>query len=220
LRRKKENRLVFELINASDIVLEVLDGRLPALSRVSSIEKHIERLKIPLLLVLNKCDLIPRETSERTKRIFSQEYPTVFISAQNRQGTKKLRHKIAQISPKKEFIISIVGIPNTGKSSLLNILRGKHVAPTGQKPGITRSKQLVRISRRILIFDTPGIVPFDHPDENVQAIIGCDLQVPGLISNFTIDIQLVCRGCASGQGDGRNHNALVTGIAHGQVLCH
>lgn len=191
LKRKKEHRQVFELIKNSDIVLEVVDSRFPEISRVSSIEKHIRALNIPLIIVLNKCDLVPHEISIRTKKIFEKEYPTVYISAQNRQGTRKLRFQIVKLCKKKEIIISLVGIPNTGKSSLLNILRGKHVAPTGQKPGITRHKQLVRVSRRILIYDTPGIIPFDHPDDNFRAFLGSfsieKLEDPILAAYFFLD---------------------------------
>ncbi|UCE12146.1 MAG: 50S ribosome-binding GTPase [Candidatus Heimdallarchaeota archaeon] len=173
MRRRKEHRQVFELIKNSNVVLEVIDGRLPALSRVSSIEKFTKKLEIPLIIVLNKCDLVPRSICERTKDIFSREYPTVYISTQNRQGTKILRQQIVYLSQKKqEILIAIVGIPNTGKSSLLNILRGKHVAPTGQKPGVTRHLQLVRVSKNILSFDTPGVLPFDHPNIEVQAFMG------------------------------------------------
>ncbi len=93
MRRRKEHRQVFELIKSSDIVLEVVDGRLPLLTRVSSIENHLEKLKLPLIIVLNKCDLVPRDVCERTKNSFNQEFPTVYISAQNRLGTKILRQK-------------------------------------------------------------------------------------------------------------------------------
>ncbi|MFX0085278.1 MAG: GTPase [Candidatus Hodarchaeota archaeon] len=173
LRRKKEHRQIFTLIRNSDLVLEILDGRLPSLSRVSSIEEFAKKLEIPLIIVLNKCDLVPQGICERNKRIISLEYPTVYISAQNRQGTKILRQKMLRHSSKKqEILISIVGIPNTGKSSLLNILRGKHVAHTGQKPGTTRHLQTVRISKKMLIYDTPGVIPFDHPKEEMQAIMG------------------------------------------------
>ncbi|MHA2243420.1 MAG: GTPase [Candidatus Hodarchaeales archaeon] len=192
MRRRKENRQVFDLIRNSDVVLEVIDSRLAALSRVSSIERHLEKLKIPFIIVLNKCDLVPRDICERTKRIFSREYPTVYISARNRQGTKILRQKIVQLSQKKqEILISIVGIPNTGKSSLLNILRGKHVVSTGQKPGVTRHLQIVRISKKFLVYDTPGVVPFDHPNKELQVFMGAvsidNLEDPLKTSFFFLD---------------------------------
>ncbi len=88
MRRRKENRWVFELIKTSDVVLEILDGRFPHLTRVSSIEKHITSLSIPLILVLNKCDLVPRNISEKNKRLLQQEFPTASLSAHNRLGTK------------------------------------------------------------------------------------------------------------------------------------
>jgi ribosome biogenesis GTPase A len=172
MKRKKEIRWVFELIKNCDIVLEVVDGRFPQITRVSSIENQISKSGIQLIIVLNKCDLVPKDICKRNKQILEREFPTVYISAQDRLGTKKLREKISRLSPKKEIVISLVGIPNTGKSSLLNVLRGKHVAPTGQKPGVTRHKQIVRISKRMLIYDTPGVVPFDHPDLDLQAFIG------------------------------------------------
>lgn len=172
LRRRREHRMVFDLIARSDLCLEVIDGRLPALTRVSIIENFARNSQIPLIIVLNKCDLVPQQVCEHNKHILGRSFPTVYISAQARQGTKKLRSQIARISPQQEITISIVGIPNTGKSSLLNILRGKHVSPTGQKPGITRSEQLVRISKRVLAFDSPGVVPLDHQNENIQAFLG------------------------------------------------
>lgn len=173
MKRRKEHRKVFEMIKNSDMVLEVVDGRLPTLSRVSTIEKILKERGIPLLIVLNKCDLVPRHICEQTKMIFDREFPTVYISARYRQGTRILRQKIIQFSRNQpETLLSIVGIPNTGKSSLLNILRGKHVVSTGQKPGITRHLQIIRISRKILAYDTPGIIPFDHPEKELQAFMG------------------------------------------------
>ncbi|MHA1969000.1 MAG: YlqF/YawG family GTPase [Candidatus Hodarchaeales archaeon] len=192
LRRKKEHRQIFDLIRNSHLVLEIIDGRLPSLSRVSVIENFVKDQKIPLILVLNKCDLVPREICERTKNKFSNEFPTVYISAQNRQGTGILRKKMIRFSSKKsEILVSIVGIPNTGKSSLLNILRGKHVAQTGQKPGVTRHLQIVRMSKKVLMYDTPGVIPFDHPQKEMQVLMGAlsidNLEDPFTSASFLLD---------------------------------
>ena len=192
LRRKKEHRQIFDLLRKSDLVLQILDGRLPSLSRVSTIENFVKKQNIPLILVLNKCDLVPREICQQTKNKFSTDFPTVYISAQNRQGTTILRKKMMRYTTKKsEILVSIVGIPNTGKSSLLNILRGKHVARTGQNPGGTRHLQIVRMSKKILLYDTPGIIPFDHPQKEIQALMGAisidDLDDPFTTASFLLD---------------------------------
>jgi len=192
IKRKKEIRQVFELIKNSDLILEVLDSRIPYLTRVSSIEKEVKKQNIPLILVLNKCDLIPRQISEKTKQKFNREFSTYYVSSKERQGTKLLRNTISRFLKKeKENILSVVGVPNTGKSSLLNILRGKHVAVTGQKPGITRSPQLIRISKRILTYDTPGVIPFDYPEEDLQVFLGAhsidNLDDPIGTANFFIN---------------------------------
>lgn len=192
LRRNKEHRQIFDLIRNSNLVLEVLDGRLPSLSRVSTIENFVKKQNIPLILVLNKCDLVPREICEQTKKKFSNDFQTAYISAQNRQGTRILRKMMNRYSSKKsEILVSIVGIPNTGKSSLLNILRGKHVARTGQKPGVTRHLQIVRMSKKVLLYDTPGVIPFDHPQTEIQALMGAisidDLDDPFTSASFLLD---------------------------------
>ncbi|MFX0122915.1 MAG: GTPase [Candidatus Hodarchaeota archaeon] len=192
MKRRKEHRKVFELIKNCDLVLEVIDGRLPSLSRVASIENHLQKRNIPLIIVLNKCDLVPKHICEHTKKIISQEFPTVYISARKRQGTKILRKKIVKYAQKKkDILISVVGIPNTGKSSLLNILRGKHVAPTGLKPGVTRHLQTIRITQKILMYDTPGVIPFDHPDLELQVFMGAvsidNLEDPLKTSFYFID---------------------------------
>lgn len=167
-----DRKLVYNLIRRSDIILEILDGRFPDLSRVKTFEKYIDERKIPLILVMNKCDLIPLVVLEQNKKKLSKEYPTVYVSARDRLGTKILRNEIQQISRGKEVIVSLIGIPNTGKSSILNALRGKHTAPTGAHPGFTKSEQLIRISKKILIYDSPGVVQVDSDDEDTLAFLG------------------------------------------------
>ena len=173
MQRKKEHRQVFQQIRNSHILLEVIDSRFPNLTRVSTVENFARELEIPLIIVMNKCDLIPKDICDQTISIINKEFPSVYISAQKRLGTKKLREKIQRYARKgEETLVSIIGVPNTGKSSLINILRGKHVASTGQKPGVTRHMQPIRISKKLLMYDTPGIIPFDHPDQDLHVFMG------------------------------------------------
>lgn len=86
--------LVKEVIKKADVLLEVVDARFPDETRNSDIEREIARLNKPLIIVINKCDLVSKEKLEKTKARFSKIAPTIFISSKDRSGTTMLRHQI------------------------------------------------------------------------------------------------------------------------------
>ena len=87
-------KIVNDVIDKSDILLEVLDSRLPDMTRNAEVEGKVKRAGKKLVLVLNKADLIGQRTAEKEKRKFTKEYPVVFVSTREHQGTKLLREAI------------------------------------------------------------------------------------------------------------------------------
>lgn len=160
---------VLALINKSDVVVEVLDSREPDLTRSRKIEDISRRKGKKLLIVLNKGDLIPLDVLQKWKEYIERKdkIPTVYISATGHLGTKVLRDKIKELlGGKREGIAVLVGYPKTGKSSIINALKGRHSATTSKFPmsyGYTKAVQLFRVDSRLYIWDTPGIIP---PDGN------------------------------------------------------
>ncbi len=153
---------VMKVINNCDIILEILDARFEELCRNTSLEKYALNKGKPIILVLNKIDLV----SKLRKKNF--EFPTAYISAKKRIGLKKLRALIGITKSKlklKKVKIGIIGYPNTGKSSVINALAGRKVAKTSIKAGFTRGEQWIRISKDIMLMDTPGIIPISAKNE-------------------------------------------------------
>lgn len=156
-------RKFWRAVRDADIVLEVLDPRDPLSFRLKKVEETLADMGKKIILVINKADLIPRSILEEWKNMFEKEYPTIYISARKRWGTGRLRKLILKLGGKKSVIkVAVVGYPNVGKSTIINILKGSHSAPTGSKPGLTRHLQLVRRGR-IKIIDTPGVFPIEDP---------------------------------------------------------
>ncbi|HIQ03492.1 MAG TPA: GTPase RsgA [Desulfurococcales archaeon] len=163
-------RTIRRVTRLVDVVLEVLDARDPVGTRSRKLERIVEREGKKLIIVINKADLVPREILEKWKRIFESEgYPTVYISARDRLGTSILRKTILKIADKKGDIVkvAVVGFPKVGKSTIINVLKGKHSASTSPipgSPGYTKSTQWYRVDKKILILDTPGILPVKGDD--------------------------------------------------------
>ncbi len=165
--------LVKDVIKRADILLEVIDARFPDETRNNEVERDVARSKKPLIIVLNKCDLVSKEKLEETKSRLSKIAPTVFVSGKNRFGTTMLRHKILETAGIKgrEILVGSLGYPNTGKSSVINGVAGKHKTGTSPISGYTKVLQLVNAGSRIMFIDTPGVIPFGENDEYIQGLL-------------------------------------------------
>ena len=166
--------IVKDVIKKADVLLEVVDARFPDETRNSEVERHVTRSKKPFIIVLNKCDLVSKESLEKSKSRLSKVAPTVFVSSKDRFGTTMLRHKILEVSNMRgqNILVGCLGYPNTGKSSVINGVTGKNKASTSGISGHTRGVQLVNAGSRIMFLDTPGVIPFDEHDEYKQGLLG------------------------------------------------
>ncbi len=154
------------IVSRSDVVLHVLDARDPLATFSNRLVRIVEKHGKKILIVLNKCDLIPRSIAEDWKEYFESKMglPTVYIAAARKMGTIKLRRAIKKTAPSLPTIVSVIGYPKVGKSSIINALKGKHSASTSPypgSPGYTRTFQLYRVDPNILMIDTPGILPVE-----------------------------------------------------------
>lgn len=169
-QRKKFPEIASKIIDESDIILEILDSRFITETRNFKIEEEILKRGKKIIFVLNKKDLIDYKRIE--KSILSELYPYTFVSCTTRDGIKDLRNKIKQLSKKIIYPINsdklgrvcvgVIGYPNVGKSSLINLLIGKSSAGTGAEPGFTKGVQKLKLSQNIVLLDSPGVIPKDE----------------------------------------------------------
>ena len=149
--------------------LKLLDARIPISSRNPDIEEITKGKK--KIIVLNKSDLAEEKENQRWLTYYSSKgIPAVLTDSQNGKGIGQVINKIEEVmKDKKEEMdskgrtgrkirVMILGIPNVGKSSFINRIAKKNVAQTGNKPGVTRQKQWIKVSSRIELLDTPGVL--------------------------------------------------------------
>lgn len=161
--------LVNRLIREADIILEVLDARLIKETRNEEIEKKVEKAQKKILYVISKCDLVEQEFLEKVKK---QLKPSIFVSAKKHYGTTMLLQKIAELGKGKEVTVGVLGYPNVGKSSVINALKGRKSASVSSIAGHTKGLQKIRISKNILLIDSPGVLSFKETDEVGLSLIG------------------------------------------------
>ena len=159
-------RVVKKVIDEADVLLEVLDARMIDETRNIEIEDKIAASGKKLIFVINKSDLISQKEAEQKKKELGN---AVFISSTERQGTAKLREKILACKSG-EIKVGVLGYPNTGKSSLINALKGRAAAKVSSQSGFTRGYQFVKISQRITLIDTPGVFPYKEKDNAKHAM--------------------------------------------------
>lgn len=158
----KARRQITEALPEIDVVVEVLDARLPY-SSANPMLAELTRHK-PVLKILSRADLAdPERTREWTAHFDAQ--PDMRALAVTTTKVKELKriprlcHELAgQIRADRDVRVMVMGIPNVGKSTLINGLAGKSIARTGNEPAVTKRQQKVRINGRVALIDTPGVL--------------------------------------------------------------
>ncbi len=165
----KTKRQIIADLKLVDIVVEILDARIPISSQNPDIQEHIKaKNKIE---VLNKSDLADEKQTNNWVKYFEKNNIPVVITDSNsgkgiREVIKKI-HEVAQSSKEKSaqkgrigknIRVLVLGIPNVGKSSFINRISKKTSAKVGNKPGVTRQKQWIRVDEGIELMDTPGVL--------------------------------------------------------------
>ena len=173
----KAERKLKEQLNLVDAVIEVVDARLP----ISSSYENITRLlgQKPRLILLNKSDLTDKEELKNWIKILSEknDVPVLVSDAKNSKDLNFIIKKAEELAePKIQEImkkgllrrparIMVVGMPNVGKSSIINKLTKSSKTKVGAKAGVTRQQQWVRINPKLELLDTPGIIPMTQDDQ-------------------------------------------------------
>ncbi|ODV83700.1 hypothetical protein CANARDRAFT_29693 [[Candida] arabinofermentans NRRL YB-2248] len=186
--RKQYDKIFKAVVDASDVVLYVMDARDPEGTRSRRVEEAV--LQNPnkrLILILNKVDLIPENVLKQWLDFLQSSFPTIPLKASNSatnattfnkkltqsasssallQSLKTYSHKS---NLKRAIVVGVIGYPNVGKSSIINALTAKHnngsskACPVGNQAGITTSLREVKVDNKLKILDSPGIV---FPDSN------------------------------------------------------
>ena len=163
----KTRRLLQDQLKRVDLLIEVCDARIPKSSRNPELKRLAGNKKH--LLLMNKADLADPVITERWKNHFrisgTEVRATDFSKISGKEAlslierpTKDLAAKALEKGIRKTVRAMIVGIPNVGKSTLINRLYGRNITQTGDRPGVTRSNQWVRVSPYLEILDTPGLL--------------------------------------------------------------
>ena len=174
----KARRMMQEKIKLIDLVIELVDARIPMSSRNPDIDE-LGRNKARLIL-LNKSDLADERYTEEWMEYFrSKGYSVVKVNSKKGGGIKSIQGVIQDACKekterdRKRGILNrpvramVVGIPNVGKSTFINALAGKACAKTGNKPGVTKGKQWIRLNKNVELLDTPGILWPKFEDQTV-----------------------------------------------------
>ena len=202
----KARRMIEENLAQVDAVCEVLDARIPR----SSANPDVARLAAgkPRLVILNRCDLADPAVTAKWKAVFEAEGARVletdarsgrgvnaFVPAVRELLAEKRRAYEAKGQGGRPLRIMILGIPNVGKSTLINKVAGRRAALTGDRPGVTRGKQWVSIAEGIDMLDTPGILWPKFDSQEVGEVLALTsavktevFDVEALAANFMLHL--------------------------------
>ncbi|MBE4908747.1 ribosome biogenesis GTPase YlqF [Bacillus luteolus] len=192
----KARRQVTEKLKFIDIVYELVDARIPLASRNPMIDEIITNK--PRLVLLNKADMAdPKITKEWINFYKSNGIQALAIDSQTGTGLKQiitssrdiLKEKFDKMAAKgikpRAIRALIVGIPNVGKSTLINRLAKKNIAQTGDRPGVTKAQQWIKVGKDLELLDTPGILWPKFEDQ----LVGQKLAATGAIKDTILNLQ-------------------------------
>lgn len=191
----KTRRLLSENLKLVDVVIELLDARIPASSRNPEIDRIVKNK--PRLVVLNKSDLADSGISKQWAEWYrSRGIPVIFADSIRGTGLNTLINQLKNLMRERfekdrekgrrcrTIKTMVVGIPNVGKSTFINKIAGRAVAATGDKPGVTRGKQWIRLHPEVDLLDTPGILWPRFDDKNTAL----NLAFTGAIRDEILDV--------------------------------
>lgn len=191
----KTRKQITEDLKLVDVVIEILDSRIPISSQNPEIKKITQNKK--KVIVLNKCDLSDeRENKKWMEYFIKQGNKVVLVDSNTGKGINEvikqtqsiMEEELRKLAEKgrigRKIRVMIVGIPNVGKSSFINKIAKKNSAEVGNKPGVTKQKQWIRISENIELMDTPGVLWPKFENEE----IALNLAFTGTIKDDILEI--------------------------------
>lgn len=191
----KAKRKIAEDLKLVDVVIELLDARIPMSSRNPDVNDIVGGK--PRIIILNKSDLADEHanrlwmkyyTASNTKVVLANSIKGTGLKEATTAAQLLMKEKIDRLKAKgllvKTIRALIIGIPNVGKSTLINKVAGRSIAQTGDRPGVTRAKQWIKISKELELLDTPGILWPKFEDETVAL----NLAFTGAIKDDILDV--------------------------------
>lgn len=184
---KKALNEIEEKIRLVDVIIEIVDARAPLSSLNPYLEKNIANKK--KLVVLSKIDLADPLLTDKWIKYFKNNYDgvlclnltdpkacSILTKEVNKLGEEKHKKDISKGMKPQPIKTMIIGVPNVGKSSLINRLAKRQAAGVQNKPGYTRGEQFIKVNNDFILLDTPGVLPMNYEDKNKAlnlALIGC-----------------------------------------------
>ena len=192
----KAVRMMQENIKLVDLIIELVDARIPVSSRNPDISRLGENKS--RMILLNKADLADPVVNKQWTAFYQAQKAFVLeLNARNGSGMKNIQALVNEACKEKierdrkrgiqnrPVRAMVVGIPNVGKSTFINSFAGKACAKTGNKPGVTKGKQWIRINKNVELLDTPGILWPKFEDQSV----GAKLAMVGSIKDEILNLE-------------------------------